>query len=538
MLRLKAEMERGVIGAGKSANKLESGQDVMARPNMRRAMTIQTEKTDPFSREMAMALEIAKKKDGAKQSTTERARPDVHEPLREFLTLAKARDAKSGLLKVEIIQAHLLKEGRLDDELANYIILGCERLLRKESNVLELKAPITVCGDVHGQFYDLIALFNANGYPSRETPYLFLGDYVDRGYFGTEVCFLLFSFKILDPESIFMLRGNHECRALTKTYSFKRECTFKYSLDIYDRFCELFDCLPLAATVPTKVGTFLCLHGGISPFVNTIDDIREVDRYEEVPQEGPLCDLLWADPLRAEQAHDGKPEAACSAEELEEWSECRWQRNMNRGVSYFYGWGALEMFLESNELVAVVRAHEVQQEGYEEMWFGLPDSVKKERKIPPCITVFSAPNYCDMYRNKASYLKLSPDGYTIGQLTWVSHPFYLPNFMSGFQWALPFLWDSLSELFVGLVKLAAAEDATPAEREELESRIGNIRKWNFLAHKLREERQALIAEAVKVTSGNDFDTVFHQVQEWDKNSEIMHPSNPRRSLRKTWSSYF
>ena len=136
-------------------------------------------------------------------------------------------------------------------------------------------------------------------------------------------------------------------------------------------------------------------------------------------------------------------------------------------------------------------------------------------------------------------MKISSEGYNLGQLTWVSHPFYLPNFMSGFQWALPFLWDSLSEIFVGLVKLAASDDVqTQEERDELEIRIANIRKWNFLTHKLREERQALIAEAVKVTSGNDFETVFHQVQEWDKNSEVMHPSNPRRSLRKTWSSYF
>ncbi len=135
-------------------------------------------------------------------------------------------------------------------------------------------------------------------------------------------------------------------------------------------------------------------------------------------------------------------------------------------------------------------------------------------------------------------MKLTNDGYTLGSLLWSSHPFYLPTFMNGFQWAMPFLWDNLAELFVGLVKLAASDDKTKEEKQALENRIANIRKWNFAAHKLREERQALIAEAVKVTAGSDFDTVFHQVQEWDKNSEIMHPSNPRRSLRKTYSSYF
>ncbi len=128
-------------------------------------------------------------------------------------------------------------------------------------------------------------------------------------------------------------------------------------------FCDLFDCLPLAATVPTRQGTFLCLHGGLSPFINTLDDIREVDRFSEVPTEGLLCDILWADPLRAEQAFDGKHEAQCTPDELIEWSECRWQRNINRGVSYMFGWGVLESFLECNNLVAIVRAHEVQQEG-------------------------------------------------------------------------------------------------------------------------------------------------------------------------------
>lgn len=135
-------------------------------------------------------------------------------------------------------------------------------------------------------------------------------------------------------------------------------------------------------------------------------------------------------------------------------------------------------------------------------------------------------------------MKLTDDGYTLGSLSWSSHPFYLPNFMNGVQWALPFLWDSLADLYVGLLKLAASEDTADEEKLKLEQRIANIRKWNFAAHKLREERQALIFEAVKVTQGNDWERIFHQVQEWDKNSEVMHPSNPRRSLRKTWSSYF
>ena len=281
-------MEKGVIGAG--LKKLESGQEMMARPAMRRAVTIQTgnDSKDPFDREMAVALEGAKK--GEKKSTTARARPDVHAPVRDFLSMEEA--VVDGLIKVELIQSHLMKEGKLHGDLARFLIAQCERLVRIEPNMLELKAPLTVCGDIHGQYYDLLALFKENGLPTSEKPYLFLGDYVDRGYFGTEVCFLLFALKIRDPRSIYLLRGNHECRALTKTYSFKRECTFKYSAEVYDRFCELFDCLPLAALVPTAVGKFLCVHGGISPFINTLEDIKEIDRYAEVPQEGFVVCVL------------------------------------------------------------------------------------------------------------------------------------------------------------------------------------------------------------------------------------------------------
>ncbi len=123
------------------------------------------------------------------------ARPDVHAPLRDRLPAAEAFRS-DGTPNVEAIQNHLMREGRLHGDVARQLIAGCERLLRREPNLLTLSAPVTVCGDIHGQYYDLIALFNHNGYPTRENPYLFLGDYVDRGYFGTEVCFLLFAMKV------------------------------------------------------------------------------------------------------------------------------------------------------------------------------------------------------------------------------------------------------------------------------------------------------------------------------------------------------
>ena len=189
---------------------------------------------------------------------------------------------------VTVLKNHLKKEGRVSKSDAIAVLQQTGELLRKEKTLLELKYPVTVVGDIHGQFYDLLKLLDLAGEVSSNK-YLFLGDYVDRGSFSIEVLLVLYSLKLNYPQNIFMIRGNHECRQMTTFFNFRSECLAKYDLEFYEIACETFDMLPLACVINKK---FLAVHGGISPELVTLDDLSKTNRYSEPPRQGIFCDLL------------------------------------------------------------------------------------------------------------------------------------------------------------------------------------------------------------------------------------------------------
>ncbi|PKY03606.1 serine/threonine specific protein phosphatase [Aspergillus campestris IBT 28561] len=324
-------------------------------------------------------------------------------------------------------------------------------LLIEEGNVVCVDAPVTICGDIHGQFHDLMELFRVGG-DVPDTNYLFMGDFVDRGFYSLESFLLLLCLKVRYPDRITLIRGNHESRQITTVYGFYDECIRKYgSANVWRYCCEVFDYLALgavvlgasselepsgpspmvnnatqstmamenggletevlnsrgevtmntyrgrqrsssdpnppslrapgtgasgngAASTASRTGAILCVHGGLSPLIDTVDKIRLIDRKQEVPHEGAMCDLLWSDP-----------------DEIDGWGLSP------RGAGFLFGGDIVKQFNYKNDLSLVARAHQLVMEGYKEMFDG------------GIVTVWSAPNYCYRCGNVAAILELGED---------------------------------------------------------------------------------------------------------------------------------
>ncbi|EAU35454.1 serine/threonine-protein phosphatase PP-Z [Aspergillus terreus NIH2624] len=249
------------------------------------------------------------------------------------------------------------------------ICTAARELFLKQPALLELSAPVKIVGDVHGQYTDLIRLFEMCGFPPASN-YLFLGDYVDRGKQSLETILLLLCYKLKYPENFFLLRGNHECANVTRVYGFYDECKRRCNIKIWKTFIDTFNCLPIASIVAGKI---FCVHGGLSPSLSHMDDIRGIARPTDVPDYGLLNDLLWSDPADMEED---------------------WEPN-ERGVSYCFGKQVIMNFLQRHDFDLVCRAHMVVEDGYE---------FYQDRIL---VTVFSAPNYCGEFDNWGAIMSVS-----------------------------------------------------------------------------------------------------------------------------------
>lgn len=272
-----------------------------------------------------------------------------------------------------------------EDEFRQFCEMFKDQLLA-EDTVPVIPSPVVLVGDLHGQYYDLIELFRMGGAPGVETAYCFLGDYVDRGYNSIETWQLLVLLKLKFPEKIWLLRGNHESRQVSQVYGLYDEVMRKYGNPSVWRDCvETFDYLPLGAVVDGKI---FCVHGGLSPEISHVDQIRQIDRLNELPNEGQFADLMWSDP---------------------EDSVADWAANP-RGAGYVFGHNPARKFLHLNNLSLIARAHQLVQEGFKYQ-FNDPDDLERinEAKEGLVVTVWSAPNYCYRCGNVASILRVGED---------------------------------------------------------------------------------------------------------------------------------
>ncbi|VFQ64412.1 unnamed protein product [Cuscuta campestris] len=296
---------------------------------------------------------------------------------------------------VKAMMEDFKNQKNLHKRYAYQIVLQTREMLRSLPSLVDISVPegkhFTVCGDVHGQFYDLLNIFELNGLPSEDNPYLFNGDFVDRGSFSVEVILTLFAFKCMSPSAMYLARGNHESKSMNKIYGFEGEVRSKLSEKFVELFAEVFCCLPLAHVINEKI---FVVHGGLFSVDGVkLADIRAIDRFCEPPEEGLMCELLWSDP----QPQPGRGPS-------------------KRGVGLAFGGDVTKRFLEDNNLDLVVRSHEVKDKGYE---------IDHDGKL---ITVFSAPNYCDQMGNEGAFIRFESPALKPNIVTFsaVPHPEVMP----------------------------------------------------------------------------------------------------------------
>ncbi|VDM57766.1 unnamed protein product [Angiostrongylus costaricensis] len=240
-----------------------------------------------------------------------------------------------------------------------------------KASLVEVQSPTIICGDIHGQFADVLRLFDRGGFPPMVN-YFFLGDYVDRGHLNLECIALFFSYKVKYPNSFFILRGNHECAPINRVYDFFEECNRRCnSTRLWLGFQESFATMPFTGLVAGKI---LCMHGGLSPKLKYLDQLRQITRPIDPSNASLHIDLLWSDPDHCVKG---------------------WQAN-TRGLSYVFGQDIVHEMISILGINLVARAHQVVQVGYE--FFA------NKRLVTLLFFIFSAPHYCGQFDNAAAMM--------------------------------------------------------------------------------------------------------------------------------------
>ena len=254
-----------------------------------------------------------------------------------------------------------------------FLIEKAKEVFLKEDNCQFVPCPVTVCGDIHGQFYDLLELFKIGG-KCPETNYLFLGNYIENGYYSLETVSLLLCLKVRYTNRIYLIRGNHETKEVSFYSCFYDECMRKYNGDpeIWKIFTDLFDFLPFTATVENKI---FCLHSGLSPSIKLLDEISLIDRFKELKYDDILSDFLWNIPVEEEDCYGFVP--------------------FRKGAGYMFGEDVSHKFCQKNGLNMISRGHQCMKNGYE--W------CHKEKVC----TIFSAPNYLYRCGNEAAFMEVN-----------------------------------------------------------------------------------------------------------------------------------
>ena len=289
----------------------------------------------------------------------------------------------------QIIDILLENKGIKDININDFEILCNEvsKLLLTESSLLKLEPPINICGDIHGQYNDLLHVFHLGGLVPN-SKYLFLGDYVDRGDQSVEVITLLIALKLKYPNHIYLLRGNHESPEMTEQFGFTDECKIKINNLIINNFIKVFDSLPIAAIIGNQI---FAVHGGLSPSLNELSDINNIIRPLSIPEEGILADLLWSDP----------------SYQIDNWGP------NDRGATITWGIKVVQEFLQKNNLKLIVRGHQLAQNGFQYPFF--PNN--------NVITIFTASYYAKKFKNRAAFLKINENS----EIDFIILPFGIQN---------------------------------------------------------------------------------------------------------------